>query len=164
MKGTNFHLEVLQKDQALVKPESETPNGLYFLSNLDQNIAVIVRTIYCFKSEERGNEEAVQVIKKALSQVLVHYYPLAGRLTISPEGNWLKTINDHVGFSLYLFELTQQYQSMSLMVVKIQVNSQWTVLKKELCLWKQKQTVKWMRSVTSRNRTLKLWGNLSTML
>lgn len=87
MKGTNFHLEVHQKEPALVKPESETRKGLYFLSNLDQNIAVIVRTIYCFKSEERGNEEAVQVIKKALSQVLVHYYPLAGRLTISPEGN-----------------------------------------------------------------------------
>ncbi|CDY68497.1 BnaCnng59260D [Brassica napus] len=87
MKEPNIHLEVLQKEPAaLVKPESETPNGLYFLSNLDQNIAVIVRTIYCFKSEERGNEEAVQVIKKALSQVLVHYYPLAGRLTISPEG------------------------------------------------------------------------------
>ena len=95
MKEPNIHLEVLQKEPAaLVKPESETPKGLYFLSNLDQNIAVIVRTIYCFKSEERGNEEAVQVIKKALSQVLVHYYPLAGRLTISPEGTLLKTIND----------------------------------------------------------------------
>ena len=91
MKGANIHLEVLQKEPAsLVKPESETPKGLYFLSNLDQNIAVIVRTIYCFKSEERGNEEAVQGIKKALSQVLIHYYSLAGRLTISPEGTLLK--------------------------------------------------------------------------
>lgn len=77
---------VKQGVPTLVPPAEETENGLYFLSNLDQNIAVIVRTIYCFKSEERGNENAVDVIKEALSKVLVHYYPLAGRLTISPEG------------------------------------------------------------------------------
>ncbi|XP_010528158.1 PREDICTED: omega-hydroxypalmitate O-feruloyl transferase-like isoform X2 [Tarenaya hassleriana] len=79
-------LEVLQKEPTLVKPESETQKGLYFLSNLDQNIAVIIRTIYCFKSGEKGNEDAVDVIKNALSKVLVHYYPLSGRITISPEG------------------------------------------------------------------------------
>ncbi|KAL4584742.1 hypothetical protein LXL04_009351 [Taraxacum kok-saghyz] len=73
-------------EPTLVKPLEETGKGLYFLSNLDQNIAVIVHTIYCFKSEEKGNEMAVDVIKDALSKVLVHYYPAAGRLTISPEG------------------------------------------------------------------------------
>nr|XP_043618013.1 omega-hydroxypalmitate O-feruloyl transferase-like [Erigeron canadensis] len=72
-------------EPTLVKPYEETKKGLYFLSNLDQNIAVIVRTIYCFKSEEKGNETAVAVIKDALSKVLVHYYPAAGRLTISSE-------------------------------------------------------------------------------
>lgn len=70
----------------LVEPAKETPRGFYFLSNLDQNIAVIVRTIYCFKSEDKGNELASEVLKEALSKVLVHYYPLAGRLTISPQG------------------------------------------------------------------------------
>lgn len=79
-------LNVNQREPTLVPPAEETEKGLYFLSNLDQNIAVIVRTIYCFKSDSRGNEEAVEVIKKALSKVLVHYYPLAGRLTISTEG------------------------------------------------------------------------------
>ncbi|KAL7607454.1 hypothetical protein Lser_V15G17449 [Lactuca serriola] len=73
-------------EPTLVKPSEETERGLYFLSNLDQNIAVIVRTIYCFKSEEKGNEMAAEVIKDALSKVLVHYYPAAGRLTISSEG------------------------------------------------------------------------------
>lgn len=77
---------VKQGVPTLVQPAEETEKGLYFLSNLDQNIAVIVRTIYSFKSEERGNEDAVEVLKEALSKVLVHYYPLAGRLTISPEG------------------------------------------------------------------------------
>ncbi|XP_010554116.1 PREDICTED: omega-hydroxypalmitate O-feruloyl transferase [Tarenaya hassleriana] len=84
--GKASQLDVLQKEPTLVKPISETQKGLYFLSNLDQNIAVIVRTIYCFKSEEKGNEEAADVLKNALSKVLVHYYPLAGRLTICPEG------------------------------------------------------------------------------
>lgn len=81
-----LELSVKQEQPTLVPPAEETEKGLYFLSNLDQNIAVIVRTIYCFKSDWRGNEEASEVIKKALSDVLVHYYPLAGRLTISSEG------------------------------------------------------------------------------
>lgn len=78
-------LNVKQQNPTLITPSEETPKGLYFLSNLDQNIAVIVRTIYCFKSDSKGNEEASQIIKNALSKVLVHYYPLAGRLTISSD-------------------------------------------------------------------------------
>jgi len=83
--GNVFQLVVKQGEPTLVPPAEETEKGLYFLSNLDQNIAVIVRTIYCFKSEEKGNENAGEVIKNALKKVLVHYYPLAGRLTISSE-------------------------------------------------------------------------------
>ncbi|KAL9380761.1 hypothetical protein Peur_026418 [Populus x canadensis] len=79
-----FQLIVKQGKPTLVPPVEETEKGLYFLSNLDQNIAVIVRTIYCFKSYEKGN--AGELIKNALKKVLVHYYPLAGRLTISSEG------------------------------------------------------------------------------
>ncbi|XP_074309147.1 omega-hydroxypalmitate O-feruloyl transferase-like [Silene latifolia] len=70
----------------LVQPSEQTDKGFYLLSNLDQNIAVIVRTIYCFKTEEKGNDMADEVLKDALAKVLVKYYPLAGRLTISPQG------------------------------------------------------------------------------
>ncbi|XP_021727515.1 omega-hydroxypalmitate O-feruloyl transferase-like [Chenopodium quinoa] len=85
--GHTFDLKVKRLGEpTLVQTAEETPKGLYFLSNLDQNIAVIVRTIYCFKSEEKGNELAGEVLKEALSKVLVHFYPLAGRLTISPQG------------------------------------------------------------------------------
>lgn len=77
---------VRQGEPTLVPPAEDTQKGLYYLSNLDQNIAVIVQTIYCFKDDSKGNEEAAEVIKEALAKVLVHYYPLAGRLTISPEG------------------------------------------------------------------------------
>ncbi|CAO2827541.1 unnamed protein product [Amaranthus hypochondriacus] len=86
--GHSFELKVKQVGEpTIVQPFKKTPKGLYFLSNLDQNIAVSVRTIYWFKSkEEKGNELAPKVLKDALSKVLVHYYPLAGRLTISPQG------------------------------------------------------------------------------
>lgn len=86
------HPEFLVKharEPMLVSPAEETKKGLYFLSNLDQNIAVIVRTIYCFGADEDGKEELrcpAEVIRRALEKVLVHYYPLAGRLTLSPEG------------------------------------------------------------------------------
>ncbi|XP_077212181.1 omega-hydroxypalmitate O-feruloyl transferase-like [Tasmannia lanceolata] len=81
-----FEFSVKQGEPAFVPPVEETEKGLYFLSNLDQNIAVIVQTVYCFKEEGKGNERAAEVMKEALAKVLVHYYPLAGRLTISAEG------------------------------------------------------------------------------
>ncbi|XP_024031828.1 omega-hydroxypalmitate O-feruloyl transferase [Morus notabilis] len=81
-----FELIVKRREPTLVCPAEETEKGLYFLSNLDQNIAVIVRTIYGFKSEEKGNDKAGEVIRNALEKLLVYYYPLAGRLTISSEG------------------------------------------------------------------------------
>ncbi|KAI3671449.1 hypothetical protein L1987_87187 [Smallanthus sonchifolius] len=73
-------------EPTLVQPCEKTEKGLYFLSNLDQNIAVTVHTIYCYKSDDKGNETTVEVVKDALSKVLVHYFPAAGRLTVSPEG------------------------------------------------------------------------------
>lgn len=85
-KENGFVFTVDKEEPVLVPPAEETKKGLYFLSNLDQNIAVIIQTVYCFKSDEVGNENAFKVIKEALSKVLVHYYPLAGRLTISPQG------------------------------------------------------------------------------
>ncbi|XP_004297519.1 PREDICTED: omega-hydroxypalmitate O-feruloyl transferase-like [Fragaria vesca subsp. vesca] len=81
-----FELNVKKEEPTLVPPAAETEKGLYFLSNLDQNIAVVVRTLYYYKSDSKGNEDVVEVMKKALSDVLVHYYPLAGRLSISTEG------------------------------------------------------------------------------
>ncbi|KAF8400011.1 hypothetical protein HHK36_015884 [Tetracentron sinense] len=91
--GNVFELSVKQGEPTLVPPAEETHRGLYFLSNLDQNIAVIVRTIYCFKWDDKGNERAGEVIKNALAKVLIHYYPLAGRLTISSEGKLIVDCN-----------------------------------------------------------------------
>ncbi|MBA0705109.1 hypothetical protein Golax_017322, partial [Gossypium laxum] len=80
-------LSVTQGDPPLVCPAEETEKGFYFLSNIDQNIAVVVRTICCFMSNENENENADKMIKDAISKVLVNYYPLVWRLTISSEGN-----------------------------------------------------------------------------
>lgn len=80
-----FDVIVKLEEPTLVPPASETEKGLYYLCNLDQNIAVPMRTIYMYKPA-KGSEEAVNIIKNALSKVLVHYYPLAGRLSISAEG------------------------------------------------------------------------------
>ncbi|XVF11483.1 hypothetical protein REPUB_Repub08aG0031400 [Reevesia pubescens] len=77
---------VKQEEPTRVLPAEETEKGFYYLSNLDQNIAVIIRTIYFFKSDSKGNEDAVEVVKNGLSKILVYHYPLAGRLTISSEG------------------------------------------------------------------------------
>lgn len=101
ISGKAFELSVKKEEPTLVPPAEETEKGLYYLSNLDQNIAVIVRTIYCFKSDLKGNEEAVEIIKSALSKVLVHYYPLAGRLSISTEG---KLIVDCTGDGVVFVE------------------------------------------------------------
>jgi omega-hydroxypalmitate O-feruloyl transferase len=43
-----------QGEPSLVTPAEETPGGLYYLSNLDQNIAVIVQTVYCFRAADGG--------------------------------------------------------------------------------------------------------------
>ncbi|CAK9183522.1 unnamed protein product [Ilex paraguariensis] len=79
-------LTVKRGNPTLVTPAEETPKGLYFLSNLDQNFTTIIRTIYCYRSMERGNEQSAEVIKDALSKVLVPYYPLAGRLSTCTDG------------------------------------------------------------------------------
>uniref|UniRef100_A0A0E0MFQ0 Omega-hydroxypalmitate O-feruloyl transferase n=1 Tax=Oryza punctata TaxID=4537 RepID=A0A0E0MFQ0_ORYPU len=81
-------LTVKRGEPELVAPAEATPTGeKYYLSNLDQNIAVIVQTVYCYKPVASGGDaaDAVTVLRDALAKVLVHYHPLAGRLTISAE-------------------------------------------------------------------------------
>ncbi|CAI0397235.1 unnamed protein product [Linum tenue] len=72
----------LAGDPILVPPAQKTPAGMYFLSNLDY-CDMIIYTFYTYnKSTEKGNEMAGEVMRDALSKVLVHYYPVAGRLTV----------------------------------------------------------------------------------
>ncbi|KAK3162884.1 hypothetical protein QOZ80_1BG0094960 [Eleusine coracana subsp. coracana] len=74
-------------EPSLVPPAEQTPNGLYYLSNLDQNIAVIVQTVYLFRAAaDNDSSSSFDVLRESLAKVLVAYYPLAGRLTMSGEG------------------------------------------------------------------------------
>ncbi|CAN0924731.1 Omega-hydroxypalmitate O-feruloyl transferase [Linum grandiflorum] len=79
-KDVAFNVNV--GEPTLVRPAEQTKTGIYFLSNLDDE-PTIVRTLYCFKSSEKGNEDVCEAIKTALTKVLVHYYPLAGRMTFT---------------------------------------------------------------------------------
>ncbi|XP_024533907.1 omega-hydroxypalmitate O-feruloyl transferase [Selaginella moellendorffii] len=82
----DFKVELV-KEPELVMPEQPVEEQHYFLSNLDQNIAVVMKTIYLFESSSaRAADNPADVIRQGLSKALDHYYPLAGRLGISSEG------------------------------------------------------------------------------
>ncbi|CAI9777311.1 unnamed protein product [Fraxinus pennsylvanica] len=48
-------------------------------------VTAVPPRVYGFKSEEESNENGVEIIKDTLSRVLVHFYLLAGQLTISSD-------------------------------------------------------------------------------
>ncbi|KAI3414335.1 uncharacterized protein J3R85_016440 [Psidium guajava] len=77
-----------------VHPEYETPGGFIFLTSIDQVAHIVVSTVYCF---DRSSENAADVVKQALSKVLVHYYPLAGRLARSTEGKLIVDCQKKLG-------------------------------------------------------------------
>lgn len=88
------NLSVKLEEPIFVPPAEPTKNHDYFLSNLDQNVAVWVETVYLFEAKLHDMKEncpleerpdPVVVIRQALAKVLVQYYPLAGKLGISEE-------------------------------------------------------------------------------
>ncbi|KAA8549017.1 hypothetical protein F0562_000701 [Nyssa sinensis] len=77
---------VIRSTQGLVPPSDPTPSGTMDLSVIDR-LAVLrcnARTLHVFKQGPRAG--AAQVLRKALSKALVPYYPLAGRLKYSSQG------------------------------------------------------------------------------
>ena len=64
----------------LILPSSPTPKHSLYLSNLDDQkfLRFSIKYIYLFK-----NSISPDILKCSLSKVLVHYYPLAGRLRAS---------------------------------------------------------------------------------
>lgn len=77
---------ILNGEAAKVKPVEETEKGFYFLCNLDQNIAVIMRTVNFYESPGPALGNIVETVQDSLAKVLVPYHPLAGRLGISRDG------------------------------------------------------------------------------
>ncbi|KAI3911307.1 hypothetical protein MKW98_010194 [Papaver atlanticum] len=72
----NSELIVKIKGETMIPPAEETPKDLHFLSNLDTRVHMI-DTIYS------------EVIKDGLAKVLVHYYPVAGRIIKNEKGKFM---------------------------------------------------------------------------
>ncbi|KAF7132850.1 hypothetical protein RHSIM_Rhsim09G0031600 [Rhododendron simsii] len=89
----------IRGEPTLVPPAEDTieKGNLYFLSNID-NFPLKITTVYCYRpTENEGNieeEKLVEVLKSSLSKVLVHYYPLAGRVTNDSEGRLVVDCTD----------------------------------------------------------------------
>lgn len=66
----------------LVPPKDPTPRHTLYLSNLDDQkfLRFTIKYLYLFKKRPPPGS-----LKDSLSAVLVHYYPLAGRLRVSEE-------------------------------------------------------------------------------
>ncbi|KAG5530903.1 hypothetical protein RHGRI_025753 [Rhododendron griersonianum] len=90
----------IRGEPTLVPPAEDTieKGNLHFLSNIDKCFPLKITTVYCYRpTENEGNieeEKLVEVLKSSLSKVLVHYYPLAGRLTTDLEGRLVVDCTD----------------------------------------------------------------------
>ncbi|KAG5530885.1 hypothetical protein RHGRI_025737 [Rhododendron griersonianum] len=98
--NNTLELNLEKGEPALVPPAEDTnrKGTLYFLSNIDHRYQVKVRTVYCFKPSHDGRDggggDVTEVVRDALSKVLVPYYPVAGRLTTDSDGRLAVDCND----------------------------------------------------------------------
>jgi len=94
MEGTGKHggdqLSVKKSEPVLIEPETRTHSGFFFLSNLDQVAAHSVETVYLYKAKKGGGSRDTlsDTFKQSLAKILVHYYPLAGRLRLGSDGKY----------------------------------------------------------------------------
>jgi len=67
-------------------PEESTPTGRLWLADKDQVVCVRhTLTIYLYKPEH-NTEKVLETLKTSLTKILVHYYPMAGRLCYTEGG------------------------------------------------------------------------------
>ncbi|CAH9070450.1 unnamed protein product [Cuscuta epithymum] len=87
----------VKSSNIIVKPSEPTWNGILELSELDQTGTMMhVPTIYFYATSPQPPESLMETLKSSLSQVLVHFYPMAGRL------NWATNNNTTTGRRLVL--------------------------------------------------------------
>lgn len=76
---------VIRSSRSLVRPSEKTPEGTLLDLSIIDRLPVLrcnTRTLHVF----RHGPEAARVIREALSKALVPYYPLAGKLKESSQG------------------------------------------------------------------------------
>lgn len=90
-----FSMKVFHSPPKIVHPAGEfQAGGNYFLSNLDQNLPVIMKTIYCFPATNRRSTDNVgEILRTSLEKVLVQFYPFDGRFSIDDEKKLVVRLN-----------------------------------------------------------------------
>ncbi|KAJ0228780.1 hypothetical protein HA466_0322040 [Hirschfeldia incana] len=78
----------------LVKPSKATPLETLFLSTLDCDFLNedMYATIYIYKANEQNQNDPVALLRKALSDLLVYYYPLSGKLMRGENGRKIQLV------------------------------------------------------------------------
>ncbi|ESQ54261.1 hypothetical protein EUTSA_v10027311mg [Eutrema salsugineum] len=80
--NSSLPLSLQKKSTEVVIPSKHTPSGNLSLSSLDNNPLNEARhaLVYVFEANEKNQNDPVSLLRKALSELLVYYYPLSGRL------------------------------------------------------------------------------------
>ncbi|KAF4391198.1 hypothetical protein G4B88_016508 [Cannabis sativa] len=82
-----MELTIEVKKTTMVKPAAATPRHVLWNSNVDQLVPrfLHVSTVYFYKPKQTHHHNFFDsnILKEALSKVLVPFYPVAGRLVAS---------------------------------------------------------------------------------
>ncbi|NP_001312867.1 benzyl alcohol O-benzoyltransferase [Nicotiana tabacum] len=95
---------VRRQKPELIAPAKPTPREIKFLSDIDdqEGLRFQIPVIQFYhKDSSMGRKDPVKVIKKAIAETLVFYYPFAGRLR---EGNGRKLMVDCTGEGIMFVE------------------------------------------------------------
>nr|ABK23866.1 unknown [Picea sitchensis] len=92
---SQVQLPVTVIESVMVPPSRPSPKTSLYLSNLDDHLIVRCRfdTLLVYTNDSHniyGTTNPVKVIRNALSLVLSHYYPLAGRIRRTQDGRKLQ--------------------------------------------------------------------------
>ncbi|XP_020597907.1 omega-hydroxypalmitate O-feruloyl transferase-like, partial [Phalaenopsis equestris] len=95
--NVKLNIKVTRSPPVLLHPAGDTPDGgdgTYFLSNLDQNLVVTMKTIYCYTAKDgRSTENACEVLRTSLEKVLTYFYPFEGRFGVDEGGKLVVRMN-----------------------------------------------------------------------
>ncbi|XP_058782328.1 hydroxycinnamoyl-CoA:piscidic acid hydroxycinnamoyltransferase-like [Vicia villosa] len=70
-----------------VTPNEPTPNGSLWLTDLDQVVRLShTPLLFIYKPKHNQKTRIIETLKNSLSKLLVHYYPMAGRLCYTSGG------------------------------------------------------------------------------
>lgn len=86
--STSLVFTVIRQQPELITPAKPTPNEIKELSDIDEqeSLRFQIPAILFFPNEPAmEGKDPVKVIREALRQTLVYYYPFAGRLREGPD-------------------------------------------------------------------------------